>query len=179
MDEIVRVDILKVLDSSTKMIERLDIVGLKELSNHTIHNASIFQDQDSVTIAVIMYTLAKIFERESLVDKTVIPIINNSKKALFDNKIEEYRLNLKKLYEIIKEKDSKNKMYIQEVIDQAGVKKSSKIYEHGVSMTQAASILGISQWELMEYIGKTSIPETFERLNLKQRISIARKIFEG
>lgn len=46
-------------------------------------------------------------------------------------------------------------------------------------MTQAASILGVSQWELMEYIGKTSIPETFERLNLKQRISIARKIFEG
>lgn len=126
MDEIVRVDILKVLDASTKMIERLDIVGLKELSNHTIHNASIFQDQDSVTIAVIIYTLAKIFERESLVDKSVIPIINNSKKSLFENKFEEYRLNLKKLYDLIKEKDSKHKLYVQEVIEQAGVKKAQK-----------------------------------------------------
>ena len=179
MDEIVRTDILKVLDASSKMIERLDIVGLKELSNHTIHNASIFQDQDSVTIAVIMYTLAKIFERESVVDKSVIPIINSSKRALFDSKFEEYRLNLKKLYEIIKEKDAKHKMYVQEVIEQAGVKKSSKIYEHGVSMAQSASILGISQWELMDYVGKTSVPDTIERINLKQRISNARKIFEG
>ena len=179
MDEIIRVDILKVLDSSSKMIERQDIVGLKELSNHTIHNASIFQDQDSVTVAVVIYTLAKIFERENAVDKSVIPIINNSKKSLFDNRIEEYRLNLKKLYDIIKEKDSKHKMYVQEVISQAGVKKSSKIYEHGVSMAQAASILGVSQWELMDYIGKTNIPDTFERINLKQRLSNARKIFEG
>ena len=179
MDEIVRVDILKVLDSSSKMIERQDIIGLKELSNHTIHNASIFQDHDSVTIAVIMYTLAKIFEREMSVDKSVVQIINNSKRSLFENKIEDYRINLKKLYEIIKEKDSKHKMYVQEVIEQAGVKKSSKIYEHGVSMAQSASILGVSQWELMEYIGKTNIPETFERINLKQRMSKARKLFEG
>lgn len=177
MDEIVRVDILKVLDASSKMIERLDIIGLKDLSNHTIHNASIFQDQDSVTIAVIMYTLAKIFEREKAIDKGVVPIINNAKNALFDNKFEEYRLDLTKLYDIIKDKDAKHKLYVQEVIEQAGVKKSSKIYEHGVSMAQAASILGVSQWELMEYIGKTNIPETFERINLKQRISNARKIF--
>jgi hypothetical protein len=179
MEDKVKTDILNVLDNSSKMIERDDMTGLKELSNHTIHNASIFQDEDSVTIAVIMYTLAKIFERENKAELLFVPIINNAKRNLFENKISEYKENLKKLYELIKNRDSKNKLYVQEVFEQAGVKKSSKIYEHGVSMGQAASILGISQWELMEYIGKTSISDSFEPQNLKKRLSTARKLFGG
>ena len=179
MDEKVKTDILRVLDDASKMIEKSDMMGLKELSNHTIHNASIFQDEDSITIAVIMYTLAKIFERENKAERSVVPIINSTKKNLFENNISAYKENLRKLYDLIKNRDSKNKLYIQEVLEQAGVKKSSKIYEHGVSMGQAASILGISQWELMEYIGKTSISDTFEPQNLKKRLATARKLFGG
>lgn len=179
MDDKVKTDILRVLDDSSRMIERGDITGLKEVSNHTIHNASIFQDEDSVIIAVIIYTLAKIFDREQKSEIIVVPIINNAKKNLFENNIESYKENLRKLYEIIKNRDSKNKLYIQEVMEQAGVKKSSKIYEHGVSMGQAASILGVSQWELMEYIGKTNIADQFEPQNLKKRLFTARKLFGG
>jgi CRISPR/Cas system CSM-associated protein Csm2 small subunit len=179
MDERVRIDIIRVLDDSSRMIERSDIIGLKEVSNHTIHNASIFQDEDSVTVAVIMYTLAKIFERENKSDKTIVPIINSAKKNLFENNYEVYKENMRKLYDMIKTRDEKNKLYIQEVIEKAGVKKSSLIYEHGVSMGQAASILGVSQWELMEYVGKTNISDTFEPLNLKKRLSVARKLFGG
>lgn len=179
MDEIVKVDILRVLESASKMIERSDVSGLKDLSNHTIHNCSIFQDQDSVTIAVITYTLAKIFEREKNVDKSVVPIINNARRSLFENKMEDYRVSLKSLYDLIKIRDEKHKIYVQEVLEQAGVRKGSKIYDHGVSLAQAASILGVSQWELMDYIGKTNIPDSFERVNLKQRLSVAKKIFAG
>ncbi len=179
MDDIVKTDILKVLNSASMMIEKGDTMGLKELSNHTIHNASIFQDEDSVTIAVIIYTLAKIFERENRCEMSIVPIINSAKKNLFENNLESYKLNLTKIYTHIKNHDSKNKLYIQEVIQQAGVKKSSKIYDHGVSLGQAASILGVSQWELMEYIGNTSITDNFEPDNLKKRLSTARKLFGG
>lgn len=179
MDETVKVDIIRVLDDASKMIERNDVIGLKELSNHTIHNASIFQDQDSVTIAVIIYTLAKIFEREGKVDLTIVPMLNTSRRNLFDNNYEVYKENITKLYDLIKKRDGKNKLYIQQVIEKAGVKKSSKIYEHGVSLAQAASILGVSQWELMSYVGHTQIPEAFEPTNLKKRLSTARKLFGG
>ena len=179
MDEKVKTDILLVLNESSKMIEKSDVSGLKELSNHTIHNASIFQDEDSVTVAVIIYTLAKIFERENKSDRSIVPLINEIKKNLFDNNYEVYKNNLKRLYDLIKNRDTKNKFYIQEVMEKAGVKKSSIIYEHGVSLGQAANILGISQWELMEYIGKTNIPETFEPLNLKKRLATTRKLFGG
>lgn len=180
MDDIVRVDILKVLDSASRMIERGDIAGLKELSDHTIHNSSIFQDEDSVSVAVIIYTLAKIFEREKLVDKSIISIILHAKRLLLENNFEAYRESIRRLYKLISRKDQKTRMYIQEVISQAGVRKSAKVYDHGISMARAANILGVSQWDVMDYIGKTKIPDSFhEKINLKRRIATARKLFMG
>lgn len=180
MDDSVKIDILKVLDGSIRMIERKDISGLKELSNHTIHNASIFQDEDSITVAVVMYTLAKVFERERGVDKDILPILSRAKRSLVENHYEKYKNKMKKLYKIIGRKDSKHNLYVQEVMRQASVRKSSKIYDHGVSMARATDILGVSVWDMMDYVGKTKIADTFdEHLNLKQRLAIARKIFGG
>ena len=55
MDKIIKKDILSIISKTIailKIKEEKDIIELKELSNHTIHNASIFQDEDSVSIAI-------------------------------------------------------------------------------------------------------------------------------
>lgn len=180
MNETVRIDILKVIKSAISMIERDNIFGLKDLSNQTIHNSSIFQDNDSVGIAVIMYTLSKIFDRQKNIDKSVINILIKAKNSLFDYDIERFRRFLKKLFALISKEDKKTKMYLQEVISQAGVRKGSKIYDHGISLAQSANILGVSQWDMMDYLGKTKIADTFkEPINLRRRLATARKIFGG
>ena len=51
MNDIIREDIIKILERVIDILavkETKDIIELKELSNHTIHNASIFQDKDSI-----------------------------------------------------------------------------------------------------------------------------------
>lgn len=183
MDEVVKKDILKVLSDAAAILEveeERDASDLRELSNHTIHNASIFQDEDSVSIATLIYSLSKVIERrEGKISYSVLlKIIVDAKKNLEQNRIDEYREVIKKLFNFISTIDNKLKLYIEEVINQAQIKKGSKLYEHGISMARAAEILGISQWELMFYIGKTSLTNTIGGIGVKERLNYARSLFK-
>src|SRR3989338_4937323 len=67
MHDIIKRDIIAVLTELVEILkvkEESDMVQMKELSNHVIHNASVFQDEDSVSIAILIYSLSKIIERK-------------------------------------------------------------------------------------------------------------------
>ena len=66
MNDRIRNDILAVLRRLAEILEvkeEKDTLEIKELSNRVIHDASIFQDDDSVSVAVLVYALSKIIER--------------------------------------------------------------------------------------------------------------------
>ncbi len=79
-------------------------------------------------------------------------------------------------FDFINKIDTKLKLYIEEVISKAKVKKGSKLHEHGLSIARTAEVLGISQWELMNYVGKTTI-STVDGVDVKTRLNFARKLF--
>ena len=67
MNETIKKDALHILDGVIEILkvkEQKDVIEIKNLSNHTIHNASVFQDDCSVSIAVVIYALSKIVERK-------------------------------------------------------------------------------------------------------------------
>lgn len=182
MEEKVRNDILAILNRSAEILkvkEEKSVIELKELSNHTIHNASVFQDEDSVSIAVIVYALSKIIERkEGEIPKNITEIIETAMDCLQKNQLEDYRRTIKSLIREISKIDAKLKLYISEVIEQGEIKKSSKLYEHGISIAQSAEVLGVSQWDLMNYIGKTKIADSaYEKTDIASRIKFARSLF--
>lgn len=184
MNETIKKDILSILSGIINILrvkEEKDIVEIKELSNHTIHNASIFQDEDSVSIAILIYSLSKIIERKQgeLSYNNIVRLIKTAYDFLDKNNIDSYRKTIRKLFKFISTIDTKLKLYIEEVINQAQIKKGSKLYEHGISLARASEILGVSQWELMSYIGKTKIPDVYEveRVSLKNRLNYARSLF--
>ena len=179
MNEIIKEDLISILSNAIEILKKGDILGLKELSNHTIHNASIFQDEDSVSIAVIIYSLSKILERGKPDTNKVITLMQESIKNLEKGNVESYKAIVKELFRFVSQVDTKLKLYIEEVVRQAEIKKGSKIYDHGVSLGQAASILGISQWELMNYVGKTRIADVeYERPDVIEKIRFTRGLFE-
>ena len=184
MREVIREDILAVLTKLDNVLESKDpqdIVQVKELSNQTIHNSSIFQDKDSVSIAVIIYSLYKILLRG--VDKKKYTLfrrdVQQALKCLKKGDQRGYEKNLQQLMRGITAIDKKIGLYVAKIIHQAQIKKGSKIYDHGISLAQSASVLGISQWELMNYVGKTKIIERGgQGFSPVARIKVARKLLK-
>ena len=63
------------------------------------------------------------------------------------------------------------------MLDAARIKKGSKMHQHGISMARTAELLGITQWELQDYIGKQQEWKIKEMPVLK-RLKIAREMFK-
>jgi len=180
MRDIVKKDILEVLDEAIKSLQAEDHHALLELSNHVIHDASIFQDDDSVSFAVIIYAISKIVHRcyvEKIPAPKIVPLLQEAKDALELGKEDVYRAVVRRIFDEVKRLDEKTGLYITEVLDQARIKKASRVTEHGISLARTAELLGISQWELQSYFGKTQIPEQELGISAGQRLKVARGWF--
>jgi hypothetical protein len=179
MNEMVRRDILDILKKALQCVRSKDTLRLSELSDSIVHNSSIFQFEDSVSVAVIIYALSKIIQRsKGRVDARVTALLRRCLDSLSAGNLRGFRKNLKKVLREISRVDSKLRLYIGEVVRQAEIKKGSRLYEHGISLARAARVLGISQWELVSYVGKTSIPDVpFRGIGVRARLDFARSLF--
>ncbi len=187
MQEKVKKDILNVLKESLKAIKKEDISKLKDLSDHVIHNASILQDEYSISTAVIIYSIAKIFERTryrkykewNIFYKSVIENLNNARIDLEKDNITEYEHHMHNLLQSIDKLGRKFRKYIIDVINKAKISKASRIHEHGLSIGKTAELLGISEWDLVGYVGETGIADVKYNVTMsaKERLRMARRIF--
>lgn len=179
--------VLNVLKKVQSALRTEDYVEIKNLSNRVIHNASINQDPDIIAIAVIIYSLSKLIERESYREekswgefyKNYVKSINNSIILLEKDDIKKFREEINFIRRLVQQLSGNLKKYIEDVFRRAEINKASRIYEHGISMEKTAKILGISIWELAEYAGKTGIGDVNLGITMpiKQRIKIAEEIF--
>ena len=147
--------VLEVLEEVKSALNKENYVKIKDLSNSIIHNASINQDPDIISLAVIIYSLSKLIERESYRTyrqwpgfyKEYIQNINLAIASLEKDDIEGFRNSINSIRELIQELSGNLKEHIQDVFRKAEINKASRIYEHGISMEKTAKILGISIWE--------------------------------
>lgn len=182
-----RENVLRILKETKTGLKTGDSVKLKELSNQTIHTASIAQDADNVAVAVVVYSLSKIIERKDYrkypgwgkfyklcvdsIDKSIVAVSKDDDKKL--------RENLRLIRQAIGKLSGKLKVYIQEVFRRASINKASRIYEHGISMERTARLLGISMFELSEYAGQTGISDVplAKTKDVQERIKLAVEMF--
>ena len=148
-------------ETKTALLEK-NTFKLRELSDNTLHSACRHQDSASITIAVVLYSLSKLIERRDYAKvknwdqfvKKLNSIFDLAIKALDDDKHETYQNYIQKARLFLASNDVTIKPYIEGVIKKASINKGSKIYERGISIEQASKLLGVSQWELSEYIGQ-------------------------
>lgn len=181
-------NVLRIFQETKEAILKGDFAKIKNLSNQTINTASLTNDPDNIAVAVIVYSLSKILEREdykklpgwddfyrtymNTIDKIIISLKKNDEKMI--------RENLKLVRKSINKLSGKLKTYIQEVFRKASINKASRIYEHGISMERTANLLGVSMFELSEYAGQTGISDVplGKTLGVKKRLKLAMEMFE-
>lgn len=183
-----RDNVLRILEETKEAILKEDSVKLKELSNQTIHTASTSQDPDNIAVAVIVYSLSKIIERKQYQEFSgwrnfyaeIVSAINDSINSIKNNDDKRLKEDLTKVRKTVSQLSGKLKIYIQDVFRKAEINKASKIYEHGISMEQTASLLGVTLFELASYAGqKPEISETSfnKTVDVKKRIKTAMEMF--
>jgi len=181
------VHIAQVLNETKEALQNKNSLKLKDLSNMTIHDACNYQDSASITIATMIYSLSKIIERNDyerfrswdLFVKKFNVILDLAIKALNEDEIKIYQKYIQQARKTLESNSVSLKPYIRETLKKAAINKGSKIYEHGISLEQTAKVLGISQWELSDYIGQRNSHEAKQNISvdIKTRAKMALDFF--
>lgn len=179
-------NILDIFLNVKKAILNNDILTLRNLSNRTIHSSSIYQDEYSISIAVIVYSLSKIFERADyksmdswgIFYKACLNFIDGCISSLKRNDLASFSNSLKNFVNAINKLDKKLRDYVKQVIEDSKINKASRLYEHGISIGRTAELVGISAFELSEYIGNTGIAEHGISGKVIERLKFARGLFK-
>ena len=179
-------NILRIFQETKKAVERGDSIQIKLLSNQTNNTASLTGDPDNIAVAVIVYSLSKIIERENYktlpgwknfynlylksIDEIILALKKNDETKA-RKYLESIRIGIEKISGRLKE-------YIQDVFRNASINKASKLYEHGISMERTSKLLGVTMFELASYAGQRTddFPKT-TTLDVRQRIKIAEEMF--
>lgn len=187
MDEQVKKEVLALLEQSLLAVQQDDVKTLRDLSNRIIHSASIYQDESVILVSVVVYGLSKILERSDYrayrdwgrFHQIAFRTLQNAMVCLQRGDEASYVGALQELLTSIDGLGSKLRGYIQEVMHQAHINKASRFYEHGVSVGRTAKLLGVSPWDLMDYVGGTGIADVEENMTLDvgKRLKFARGLF--
>jgi len=134
----------------------------------------------------MLYALSKLVERNDykriknwdLLVKKFGAFLDLAIKALESDQHDKYASYIEQARKSLEVQSVSVRPYIEGVLNKAAINKGSKIYEHGISQEQTAKMLGISQWEISEYLGQraTEIKQN-QTINIKQRAKMALEFF--
>ena len=180
-------NIVRILEETRRAISDNDPYRIKRLSSQTIHSAAVYQDMDNIMVAVLVYALSKIMERDHYREmqgwnefyKAMLKNIDSAIIALEKDDLERFRTAVGKIRGDVEKISSNLKSYMRDVFYKAEVNKASKLYEHGLSLEQTSHLLGVSLWDLSSYVGQSTISEANANITMpvKQRIKIAEDFF--
>ena len=109
--------------------------------------------------------------------KTILQLLRNAVNFLEKGQEKQYEKIMHRIIANIQEFDRKINVQVEDVLEFARVKKGSRMYEHGISLGQAAAAAGVTKWELMPIAGETKTHEKFIEPMTKKRIDLVKKLF--
>ena len=182
MKEVVRTEIINLLSQSfdiLKIRKEEDVEKLKKLSNKGIETVALYKDMDLISVTVLIYSLYKIITCVSADDyQYLLKDLEKAKLNLEKRNFTMYNKSVRLIYKIIHKCDAKVKDHLSNVLHAAKVKKSAVLLSKGLSIGQAAGLMGLSNWDLQTYAGKTTAYEAHhEAVRADQRLLNAFKIF--
>ena len=186
MEEVAHV--IDVLTRARYALEQEDTKKLRELSDRTIHSASVYQHTDYILVATIIYALSKIVERKDRINiknwnpfvRDISNLLELATISLQRNKQKQFIKFLSKIKYRIENVSKDLKPFIEELLRKASINKASKIYEHGISLSKTTKLLGVTPWEMSEYVGEKENPhiKLNKTIDAKQRAQMAMEFFE-
>jgi len=167
--------IIEILEKAIVYIKNeKDFSELKELSNHTIHSASEYKDEDAIITSIIIYSLYKVCSGKKGIKKQeqekVIAHLKVLIASLKKDNYKEYNKTIKQLTALIKKLDKEYSLYVGELFVKAKLVKGAMMFKHGLSLSYVSSLLNINKWDLMSYVGKTKYTEIKEDIPLSERV---------
>jgi hypothetical protein len=110
--------------------------------------------------------------------KDLIAELEFARNHLQQGNFARYNKSVKSLFKIVRSANASVKTHLQDVMDAARIKKGAVLLQKGLSLGQAAGLMGLSNWDLQQYAGRTKVMDShYVSVSAKKRLELALKLF--
>lgn len=182
MKGVIKKDLLLILSKTIDILKKkdsFDTEELKNLSEQAIEDVAVHKDIDLISATVLVYSIYKVLpEIKPENYKDLVAELESAFSNLQQNQLGRYNQNIKSLYDIIRRDNAEVKVHLQDVMHAARIKKSASLLKKGLSIGQAAGLMGLSNWDLQQYVGGTTLLGQHKEIYpVSKRLSLALKLF--
>ncbi len=181
MNDEIKNNIISVLTSLRDMLssDRMISAELKSLNDSIMENVSLFRDQDSISVSILVYSLYKIYSKNSSLEKKTLHKLVKSALDGINNEAT-FRTKIRSVFDHLKKFDKNLDTNILQIIKHVQVKNGLKMYGLGISIGQASETIGVSKWEIMDYLGSYDIvdKDSNNRIDPKTRLHFTQGLFK-
>lgn len=172
-------DITRTIVILSKGKSSIDFEKIKELSDHTIKDVALYKSTDAVSLAILIYSIYKTVPAMSDEDfKDLIAELKFLEQHISAKNLRRYNQSLKVLFNLIRKSNSAFKTHINDVFHAAKLKKGVSLFDHGLSASRTAELMGLTKWELLEYMSKTTnFDKHHEKVKANERYLQAEMVF--
>ena len=183
MQPTIRKTLIQALNKTIQILqtkEAKDLGELQALSDELIEDVAVYKDLDVVSLAVLIYSFFKVMvDIKPKEYQKLVAELKLAKKYLEQEDFGKYNDNVKKVDGPVRPCNAKIKMHLQDVMHAARIKKSASLLKKGLSIGQAGGLMGLSNWDLQQYVGKTTfMDQHIEVRPALSRLKTAMKIFQ-
>ncbi len=183
MNNQIKKEVLYNLDQAIRILdvrEAKDIEELKSLSDHAIEDVAVHKDLDLISVTVLIYSLYKIANSLEKADyDQVLMELKFARKHLSEGNLGKYNRSIKNIYALIEQRNVQVREHLQDVMQAARIKKGTVLLDKGLSIGQAAGLMGLSNWDLQQYAAKTVVlGQHRESIPVKKRLRTAFTLFK-
>ncbi len=182
MKEAIKKEIILVLAQTINVLSKGDIdeaEELKKISDQAVEHVALHKDLDLISVTVLVYSVYKVIQSMRAEDfQELLQQLTAAKTALQNLNFGVYNRSIRRCYEIVKSSNAEVKLHLQDIMQAARIKKGTALLERGLSIGQAAGLMGLSNWDLQQYAGKTTALEPDRQaVPAVKRLQLAYKLF--
>ena len=175
----------KALAALARFLAAEKAMKLRHLSNDAAEDAALNFNRDLAEVSVAAYALHKILTKEHIIKnpkwaeakRRISQSLSKALGALQAGNGQEFRKHLKSVSEYVRELDRELGNYFQKTFEKARIKQASRAYAAGLSMGQAAELMGTEARHLQSYVGVTTIHEEIKaKKSVKERLKSLREV---
>jgi hypothetical protein len=174
--------VLDILRKAYKILEEKkvgDMTLLKNLSKESTDLVAAYKDFDLISVTVLVYSIYKVYRSLNNEYDHLTELLREAITNLEHNYLTKYNKNLKEMYSVVKSCNAKVKEHLDDVMQAAKLRNSSFLLSKGLSMGQAAGLMGLSNWELQAYASNTVILDIESmKVSSEKRLKWAEEVFQ-